>query len=376
MMLVFLIAIFSAVLHCGEDVSAADTEINAAIEAVQAIGRIGDGHEEAIGAVEKLRRSPVSEITTVLDAISKASPVGQNWFRGIARDIIRDAETVPTKVLVSYVEDRSRDAMGRSVALEILQQQAPVLAEPLIKRGMDDPSLLIRERSVAKAMDETKTLAKSDKAAAAVRYRAILEDARHPKQVSSLLASLDELGEKVTTAQAFVMVPDWKSIAPFDNVDGVGFLRNYPPEADFEDDGKIDLSASYEGKKGEVSWVDIDADASSGSVNLAEAYDKEKGAVAYLYTEFESAGERSVQIRLGCINANRCWLNGAEVMSNEVYHSGSMIDQYITNVTLKQGANRILLKVCQNEQTQSWAQKWEFQFRFTDLTGKGIADGE
>ena len=59
-------------------------------------------------------------------------------------------------------------------------------------------------------------------------------------------------------------------------------------------------------------------------------------------------------------------------MATEVYHSGSMLDQYIAPFELKKGTNTILLKICQNEQEESWAQRWEFQFRITDPTGKGL----
>ena len=114
----------------------------------------------------------------------------------------------------------------------------------------------------------------------------------------------------------------------------------------------------------------------AGVVDLASAYDKEKGAVAYLVTEFESSEARPAEVRLSCINANKAWLNGKEVMANEVYHSGSMLDQYIVQCELKQGTNRVLLKICQNEQTESWAQDWEFQFRLTDPTGKGLRSGQ
>jgi hypothetical protein len=81
-------------------------------------------------------------------------------------------------------------------------------------------------------------------------------------------------------------------------------------------------------------------------------------------------------VRLGCINANKVWVNGKEVMATEVYHSGSMLDQYIAKCELKKGTNRVLLKICQNEQTESWAQDWQFQFRLTDLTGKGLRSGQ
>ena len=68
----------------------------------------------------------------------------------------------------------------------------------------------------------------------------------------------------------------------------------------------------------------------------------------------------------------RLKLNGELVAVNEVYHTGTAIDQYRCDVVLKAGQNLIVLKVCQNEQTESWAQDWKFQLRVTDALGKPI----
>ncbi|MEC7356220.1 MAG: hypothetical protein VYE53_13850, partial [Planctomycetota bacterium] len=65
--------------------------------------------------------------------------------------------------------------------------------------------------------------------------------------------------------------------------------------------------------------------------------------------------------------------NGELVISNHVYHAGNAIDQFAGAITLKPGANQIILKICQNEQTDSWAQEWQFQARVTDATGKKIS---
>ncbi len=110
-----------------------------------------------------------------------------------------------------------------------------------------------------------------------------------------------------------------------------------------------------------------------GAVDLNPVYANEKGAIAYAYAEFNAGKAIECEVRLGCINANKVWVNGQPLMSNEVYHAGSQIDQYTAPVKLKQGKNTILVKVCQNEQTESWAQDWKFQLRFTDSSGKAIA---
>jgi hypothetical protein len=180
------------------------------------------------------------------------------------------------------------------------------------------------------------------------------------------------LGETVSTPEAFALITKWQSVAPFDNVGGVGFDSTYPPEQQFAASKSINLSDTYPGKAGNVHWQAVEGSATEGKVDLAAAFNKEKGAVAYLYAEFHSPNDQPAQARLGCTNANKVWLNGKEVMSNEVYHSGNMIDQYIAPVELKQGVNRILLKICQNEQEEPWAQEWDFQFRLTDPTGKGL----
>ena len=108
-------------------------------------------------------------------------------------------------------------------------------------------------------------------------------------------------------------------------------------------------------------------------MNLNDIYpDKYKGAIAYAQTTFESSSAQDVQIRLGCINANKIWLNGKLLTRNNVYHANMMIDQYIVSAALKKGTNRILLKIAQNEQEESWAQRWEFQVRVCDTNGTAV----
>ena len=48
------------------------------------------------------------------------------------------------------------------------------------------------------------------------------------------------------------------------------------------------------------------------------------------------------------------------------------MDQYAGAGELKQGKNVILLKICQNEQTEDWAQDWKFQLRVCDPTGRAV----
>ncbi|HWC90802.1 MAG TPA: hypothetical protein VG433_14130, partial [Pirellulales bacterium] len=99
---------------------------------------------------------------------------------------------------------------------------------------------------------------------------------------------------------------------------------------------------------------------------------KDMGCAAYAAAEFYSPGRQEVDLRLASACATKLWLNGKVIDRHRIYHTGASIDQYQSHATLEPGRNLILLKVCQNEQTQSWAQDWEFQFRVCDSVGAAI----
>ena len=78
---------------------------------------------------------------------------------------------------------------------------------------------------------------------------------------------------------------------------------------------------------------------------------------------------RKPEIRAGSNNAIRIFLNGKEVYGREEYHHGMQMDQHVARAVLRAGRNEILIKVCQNEQTDDWAQLWSFQLRVCDYLG-------
>ncbi len=356
-------------------VDAADS-IDAAIEAIRQVGTEGKGFEKALPAAEVLQDLPSEKLSMVLDGADGVNPIAENWFRGIVFGIAQQSGTPELKSLQDYVLDQQNNAIGRGIAMELITRENSSMGTTMLADLLNDPSLAIREMAVEQSIEKAAALADSKQEDSVAVYRETLKAARHPKQLSRIVESLGKLGETVTTADAFSLILNWKSIAPFDNEGGVGFEATYGPEQQFAKAGMVDLEQQHEGKNGAVSWQAVEGSDDEGLVDLADTYNKEKGAVAYLFAEFESSDDRAVQARLGCINANKVWVNGKEVMATEVYHSGSMLDQYVAPCDLRKGKNTILLKICQNEQEESWAQRWEFQFRLTDPTGKGLQSGQ
>jgi len=75
------------------------------------------------------------------------------------------------------------------------------------------------------------------------------------------------------------------------------------------------------------------------------------------------------QVRVASPNAVQIFLNGKKVFEREEYHHGSNLDYHVGAGTLRKGPNAILIKVCQNNQTDSWAQAWSIRARVCDATG-------
>jgi hypothetical protein len=178
---------------------------------------------------------------------------------------------------------------------------------------------------------------------------------------------LKRLGHPADIAAHMGFITSWHLVGPFDNIADRGWNTAYPPEKE------VDLSAEYDGQKGTIGWSTHTTTDEFGLVDLNKALGKHKGAVAYAYVEFDSPREQPVELRLASVTAVKLWLNGKLLDERHIYHSGMEIDQYTSHATLRQGKNTLLVKICQNEQTDGWAQDWKFQLRVCDAIG-GAAD--
>ncbi|MGB7328276.1 MAG: hypothetical protein WBD31_25595 [Rubripirellula sp.] len=371
------LAIAAALLLSGAPaIAAAPMSAEDALAAVSSVSPDAAGLSKATAAVTTLRQLPADRLPELLDAMAGADPVSRNWIRGIAFDIKRRTAASPTDMLEDYAMDRSKNMFGRGLAMEMFQLDAPERASQRIDECLDDPGLPLRQMAVAQVISRAEQAKKDgDEAAAKSLYAQALVSARQPRQLESAVSALKGLGEPASIAKAFGMIMPWKAIGPFDNVGGVGFDTAYSVEKEYAKTATVEFNPAADGKDGEVVWQDITADDDSGNVDLAAAFNKEKGATAYVYTTFQSPTAQTAQARLGSIAANKVWINGNELIANKIYHSGTALDQYIAQVELKAGENTILIKNCQNEQTEGWAQDWGFQFRLTDLNGKGLISG-
>ncbi len=349
-----------------------EQHIAALIKVIHRVGPHGKGHAEAAQAWRQLAQAEAGQLPAVLAGFDGAGPLAINWLRAAAEAIaerhLRAGGKLPAAKLEKFVCQREHSPAARRLAYELLCLADPAAPDRLLPHMLDDPSLELRRDAVARAALQADSLAQAGQTEKALDgYQQAFAAARDLDQVTELAQRLTKLGRPVDVRQHLGLIVRWKLIGPFDNTGGKGFDAVYPPEQ------QLDLTAAYDGKNGKVRWMDYESKDELGKVDFNAALGEQKAVVAYAYAEFYAAQEQPMQFRVSSFNAVKVWLNGQIVERREVYHSGAEWDQYISTAVLRQGRNQILVKVCQNEQTQSWARHWWFQLRVCDATGGGLA---
>ena len=343
-------------------------EPGALLKAIRGVGKEGAGNAEAAAAWKTLVGRGPAVLPDVLATFDDAGPAATNWLRAAAEAIIDQAvsrgEKLPVDRLEAFLRDTRHAGSGRRLAYEALVRVDPTAPGRFLPGMLDDPGQELRRDAVAVLLKDAQAQLDRKDAAALKTYQKALHHARDRDQVKLAADQLKKLGHAVDLTRHYGFLTRWHVVGPFDNRKGVGFAAIYPPEKG------VDLKASYPGQDQKpVKWQEHVTTQNLGVVDFNKVIGPLKGAVAYGYTVVTSPAERPVELRAGSNNAVRIYLNGREVYFREEYHHGNQMDQHVGRGTLKAGRNEILVKVCQNEQTDSWAQQWSFQLRVTDALG-------
>ena len=357
-------------LMLGTDAQTRADQLTDWVSQIQNVKSGGEGHANAMRAWQAVSRVNAGQLPAVLRLMQPDAPLANNWIRSAGEAIVdralKSGHSLPMDALVSFIDNKRHAPRARELAFGWVTSVDPTAKAKMVPDMLDDSSLELRSMAVEYKLTEAAKLKDKNTDMAIRAYREALVAARSVDQIDMATKELRELGETVDLPNLFGFLATWHLIAPFDNTNKGGYDVAYPPEE------KVDLAGLFAGKDGSIKWVEYATDDEYGIVDINKAIGKYMGAVAYALATFKSDRQTPVQLRLGCINANKVWLNGELTMENEVYHANTAIDQYISSGTLKKGDNHILVKICQNEQTDDWAQRWQFQLRVCDSLGTAI----
>ena len=346
-------------------------DVAASVKLLQSIEPGGKGTALARKAVDSLASSDA--LMPVLKGFNGSSPLAVNWLRNAFEEIVeankKAAKPLPADELKGFIADRSESPIARRLAYETLRDQDATVEDQLIPEMLLDPSAEFRRDAVARLIKEASA---AEAAAATPIYQKALSGAVHEDQVKQIAEALRKNGETVNIQKHFGFLPQWMVIGPFDNKEEKGFAVAYTPETTAAEGQPLDPTAEYDGQLGKVKWQSVVTEDDYGVLDIAKQIQNYKGSLMYASTTWKSDREQNVEVRLGTPNAWKLWVNGKLVFEREEYHRSSAMDQYKVPVSLKAGDNVLLIKVCQNEQTQDWAQKYQFQLRVCDSTGSAV----
>jgi hypothetical protein len=351
---------FAINLHAGGAVSDS-------IRALAAVQREGEGNEAASVAWKEVVAAGPAALPGLLAAAGTGGVVADNWVR-LACDAVVDAAlqaktALPVAEIERFLKDTQHPAAGRLLAFDVLRQADPTRAQAVEPSLLNDPVQELRRGAVQRVIN---TAQSQSGAAAKAGYLAALDAARDEDQTKAIRDALKTLGVAVDLPGHFGFLMKWEVIGPFDNTGRNGFDTVFPPEKELK------LNASYEGKSGPVQWKAFDSTDEFGKLDFNKPLGMLKESTAYATATFDAPEARDAELRLGCKNAWKVWLNGELLFGRDEYHRGQQMDQYKLKCRLKKGANIVLVKCCQNEQTEDWTVEWEFQLRVCDSAGTAI----
>jgi hypothetical protein len=349
--------------------SAADLHaaLEDSLQALASVGREGQGNATASAAWKEVVRTGPSALPALLAATGKGGPVADNWLRVAGDAIVQNAqqhrETLPLDEIEAFLKDTAHASAARRLAFDLLKEADLGRAEALEPSLAHDPVQELRRGAVQRLIDSARAKQGEE---ARTAYLAALDCVRDEDQTRLIAAELRKLEVPVDLPKHFGFLMNWEIIGPFDNTDRKGFETVFPPEQE------IKLKATYDGKSGPVKWQPFVSEDEYGKLDFNKPLGLLKEATAYAVATFESTEERSAEIRLGCKDGWKVWLNGQFLFGRDEYHRGQQMDQYKLKCHLNRGANTILVKCCQNEQKEPWTVEWEFQLRVCDSGGTAI----
>jgi hypothetical protein len=358
------------VLTAGTPAGAPDG-LRQSLETLRRVGLHNRGSREAAAAWKTVAAADPDQLPLLLGGMDGASPLARNWIRSAVEDVLdrtkAERHSLPLQGLEAFLLDRKHDPQARRLAYELIAESDARAADRFLPGMLDDPSPELRRDAVARLLDRAEKLQKDRKKEEAVPlFRQAFASARARDQLDRAAKALKTLGYPVDLAAHLGLIADWKVIGPFPGSPEQGLDTVYPPEK------SIDLDARYEGKKGKVRWKDYVTKDPYGVVDLNAAVGDEPAAVGYALAEFTAARPRAVELRLGCYNAFKLWVNGDLVLDRRDAFTGMSLDHYVGKAHLRAGKNRILVKLYREDPPPPTPKWWRFQLRVCDDDGRAI----
>lgn len=180
------------------------------------------------------------------------------------------------------------------------------------------------------------------------------------EQLGGMAEAKGQIKEAIRLYSNIDAVTKWRLIGPFENISASGFDRRFSPEQYDSPDTVLQGTSG-----GLIRWFEPAVYRNDHWVDIARYFPSIRGmffATTYVY----SPVEQRVHARLGTSGSFKLFINDSVVHESFDEYNNDL-DTYISEVTLHQGWNRVLIKVGSSE-----LNRCNFLFRVTDMHGKSV----
>lgn len=152
------------------------------------------------------------------------------------------------------------------------------------------------------------------------------------------------------------IITNFLALAPFENEDGDGLEKIFPPELEF------DYSGEWAGKIRPVRWRKISGNP-TGRIKPDNFFRPYEEATGYFTVFLKPENGQTGQLKLSINTPFKIWLNGRSLGSTDI-EPGFQLDQYSLDLELQKGWNVLVLKSTYPKQSS-----WKFLARLSGFSG-------
>ena len=179
-------------------------------------------------------------------------------------------------------------------------------------------------------------------------------------RISSHYENVEEMKKSRTFGDATGSIQTWSTLGAFENISASGFNKDYEvlahPESSFDFKNKREVT---------INWFPIKEVRNDKWIDFTYNH-YTRNSIIYAQNFCESDKEQIVQLRIGVSGSVKVWVNDQLVIKDEK-ETNNGIDNYINEIKLNKGYNRILIQIGSSEIDRS-----NFLLRITDEKGKSI----
>lgn len=300
----------------------------------------------------------------LLEAAEKGSPqvreVALRSYLKIADGRLRAEQKKQALAMYHRALDLASDRNARLSALEGIRSIASPESLSRVEKVMDE-QWNVRDDAARAYIAIVSTLAAAGRRQEAIdRLSALVTQTRSASVATLAIRRLRKLGADTSGFAAKAgFVARWHLVGPFPvNKDNPWDKSWFPEEKiDFADEEKI------AGRT--LRWKEFTVERPQGMIDLERLFTPHDNVAAYAYAEINAPRAREIHLRIGSDDGVICWLNGERLHANNTSR-GWGPDQDTVKARLKQGDNRLLMKIIQG------GGPWAFSVRLANTQNRPI----